>query len=419
MKAGGGGLAGVVLVVLLAAVVSSGTPLAAPSVNRAAPAPSRLALGTLVSRPEHSNAEAAVGIRDAMVELSWAKLEPEPGKFDVQYIAAMRTQIGALRNTGRVLTLGLGLEDAPDWLLALPDSRFVNQRGEVSSEPDLVFDQRLRDRASDYLTRVGVEFGFGGFAFVRLNSGASSELTYPDTGDDWAFDTEARNGPGMSIGMARNPAPGWQPANGPLDEGTASAWAAWYVGALADLVRWQIGVLSGLGFRGTYQVLTPGVGLRPTEFAAALRQQPPKPVGLLGVGAVWALFYSQLPRRSDIMAYVTSTADSSGDNDLCAATDRSVPLTSDAVEEWSAARWISRIADENGFAKGGENPGWGIQPFLNASYRDRSGTGMLASAVRQARTCGFQVLYWAHDDQLWDGTASFDEFARQAQADHG
>jgi len=41
---------------------------------------------------------------------------------------------------------------------------------------------------------------------------------------------------------------------------------------------------------------------------------------------------------------------------------------------------------------------------------------MLASAVRQARSCHFTTFYWAHDKQLWDGTVPFTAFADQVAA---
>ncbi len=36
-----------------------------------------------------------------------------------------------------------------------------------------------------------------------------------------------------------------------------------------------------------------------------------------------------------------------------------------------------------------------------------SAAGMMASALRQARSCKFTVFYWAHDVHLWDGTIPF------------
>ena len=36
---------------------------------------------------------------------------------------------------------------------------------------------------------------------------------------------------------------------------------------------------------------------------------------------------------------------------------------------------------------------------------------MMASALRQVRSCKFRVFYWAHDVHLWDGTIPFTQYA--------
>ena len=59
----------------------------------------------------------------------------------------------------------------------------------------------------------------------------------------------------------------------------------------------------------------------------------------------------------------------------------------------------------------GENPGWHQSGALDARYVDPSDTGMLAAAVRQARSCRLATFYWAHDAQLWDGTVPFARYA--------
>jgi hypothetical protein len=76
--------------------------------------------------------------------------------------------------------------------------------------------------------------------------------------------------------------------------------------------------------------------------------------GVMGAGAAWQLLYSRLPRRPDLIAYVSSVADGSGNNDTCEPDDRSVPLTAEAVENWSATRWIARLAHEYGLPVSGE-----------------------------------------------------------------
>ena len=78
---------------------------------------------------------------------------------------------------------------------------------------------------------------------------------------------------------------------------------------------------------------------------------------------------------------------------------------------WSSIRWIATLARRNGCAVSGENPGWHQSSALDARYVDFSDTGMMAAAVRQARSCGLDTFYWAHDAQLWDGTVPFARYA--------
>jgi hypothetical protein len=35
----------------------------------------------------------------------------------------------------------------------------------------------------------------------------------------------------------------------------------------------------------------------------------------------------------------------------------------------------------------------------------------MAAALAQARGCGFRSFYWAHAEQLWDGTVPFEVYA--------
>jgi hypothetical protein len=40
-----------------------------------------------------------------------------------------------------------------------------------------------------------------------------------------------------------------------------------------------------------------------------------------------------------------------------------------------------------------------------------SDDGMMAVALRQARSCGFRTFYWAHDAQSWAGTMAFESYS--------
>lgn len=386
----------------------------APQADGAPGAPSSVTFGTLVSLPERSTDEVRAGVTAAMVELAWSRAEPREGVFDEDYLRSVRAQVDSLRASGRSITLGLGLHATPRWVLDLPGGRYVDELGNVSDEANLVFNQPSRLAAEGYFARLADVLDLGRIDDVRLTSGGSAEVLYPPGGGYWAFDPNALGGGDRPPTLAPNPAPGRRPGDPAVDAGAAREWLRWYVSALDDVVAWQADILSGLGFRGRYQVLTPGVGVRPAELDAALRSGLPR--GLAGVGAVWDVFYEQLPQRSDLVAYVSSVADGSGGDDLCEPGDAAVPLDSGEVRSWSSTRWITRIAGEHGLPVAGENPGWNQSAELNRAYTDLSDNGMLARAVKQAAACDFSAFYWAHDTQLWDGTIPFSAYATRIAA---
>jgi hypothetical protein len=275
-----------------------------------------------------------------------------------------------------------------------------------------VFSQAVRRAAAGYLSLVAARLPLDRFWAVRLTSGGGPEMLYPDGGTFWAFGEAALTGDGLSPGMTPNPLPGWRPGRPGFDPSQIDRWVNWYVGGLADVTRWQMRTLARLGFTGYHQVLTPGSGTRPGGLARALQNNLPDD-GTTGVGAVWDRYYAMLP-PGRVMAYISSVADLSGGDDEPRPSDIAIPLTSPVTDSWSATRWITRIARGHGLPLGGENPGYGAPASLNAHYTDASPSGMMASALRQARAAGFTVFYWAHDIQLWDGTLPFSRYATWA-----
>jgi hypothetical protein len=194
-------------------------------------------------------------------------------------------------------------------------------------------------------------------------------------------------------------------------------WADWYVHGLDDVVAWQMRFINSLGFAGYYQLLTPGSGTKPERYASDVANYLPD--GVTGVGAVWHKFYADLPDRRRVVAYVSSMANETSGDQSCAAGDGTVPLTGRAVNGWQAARWIARIAKEYHLPASGENPGYNYPSRLNGHYRDTSSSGMMAASIRQMSSCGFQGMYWAHDQRLWDGTVSFSRYAGWISATNG
>lgn len=360
--------------------------------------------GTLQADPAHAAYEAAHGGRAAMLELGWDQYETADGVFNATYATNMRNQLTSLRAAGLQVTLGLGIHYPPAWVKALANSHYVNQSGATSTDVNVVFNQAIRVKVATYLARVNADLGLNNFAAIRLTSGGNGELLYPGGGAYWAFDPNAQNGVNMPPSMARNPFPGWKPGKHTITTAQVRQWADWYVGALDNVVDWQIGQFNRLGFTGLYQILTPGSGVRPDGYTNAINNYLPN--GVAGVGAVWQTLYAKLPAadRARSEVYVSSVADHSGGDDSCAAGDPVMSVTDPVMDSWSATRWQARLATAYGMTVGGENPGY--PGSFDTWYRDTSSTGMMATATRQAHACHLSHFYWAHDVRLWDGTVA-------------
>jgi hypothetical protein len=361
--------------------------------------------GTLDTQAKTAATERKDGISVAMFELNWASFEPSEGVFNAAYMATMRSYLRAFRAAGMRVTLGLGLEDTPSWVFALPDSRYVNEDGDSSGEADFVFSAAVRRAAAAYLARVAADLPMPDFWAIRLTSGGDEEMLYPPGGTYWAFGNSAMTGAGLPATMTPNPFPNWRPGRPGLTAAQINRWVNWYVGGLDNVTNWEMQVLSGLGFAGYYQAVTPGSGTRPDVLSAEERHNLPD--GTTGVGAVWDRYYALLPDKTKVVAYVSSVADESGADDSCQPGDDLLPLTSSVMDSWSATRWVSRIAAAEGLQVAGENAGYSMPVGLDFQYTNIGSTGMMADAVRQAISCKFQVFYWAHDVNLWNGTIPY------------
>jgi hypothetical protein len=364
--------------------------------------------GTLGSIPEHAAAEHAAGVTGATLELDWSQYEPGNGVFSANYIAMIKNRLAVFRAAGQTMTLALGIHYTPGWVRTLPDAIAVDEHGVQLPGIDMVFSQPVRDAVAIYFAHLQQDLDLRNFTYIRLTSGGNAEMLYNTSGSYAAFSNAARNGQFMAAGMAPNPLPNWRPGTRGQRATQVRAWADWYVSALSDVTKWQIRVLDGLGFTGTYQTITPGAGVRPYEYDRAIRANLPD--GLLGIGGAWARYYAGLAGLKRIMIYVSSIADGSAADNACAGTDKSAAVTSSVANPWSATRWQSRLADEYGFSKGGENPGYGDGIAVSPYYGDTSDKGMLAVALRQVESCGLTVFNWAHDEHLWregPGVAAF------------
>jgi hypothetical protein len=411
-----GGVA-MVGIAVLGLTLALGTASAA---DTSAPRTGAILFGTLDTQPATVAAEAGSSdVSVAMFEFDWESFEPSQGVFSSSYLATMEGYLQAYQAAGMKVTLGLGLEDPPSWVFSLPDATYVNQYGAQSNEANFVFSAAVRRAAAGYLAQIAADIPLSNFWAIRLTSGGDSEMLYPGDGKYWAFDNAALTGNGLAAGMTPNPDPNWTPGTYGLSQAQIDAWVNWYVGGLDNVTNWQMQTLNGLGFNGYYETVTPGSGTRPDGLALDERFNLPDD-GTTGMGAVWDRYYAMLPDKTNVIAYISSVADNSGRNDDCQSFDTSIPLTSPAMDSWSATRWISAVAHQNGLLVGGENPGYGMPAMFDFDYLNTSSTGMMSDALGQAQSCGFEVFYWAHDYHLWDGTLPFslyaDSIARYATA---
>jgi hypothetical protein len=398
------------VIAIAAALVLGTAALVAGLQASAAPATPTL-FGTLDTQPTTIAAEAGSSdVSMAMFEYNWASFEPSPGVFSASYLATMKSELAAYQAAGMKVTLGLGLQNPPSWVTSLADGTYIDQTGAHSSEANFVFSAAVRQAAAGYLKQVAADIPLSNFYAVRLTSGGDGEMLYPGGGAYWAFDKAALTGTGLAAGMTRNPDPSWTPGTAGLSQTQIAAWVNWYVRGLDNVTNWQMQTLSGLGFNGYYETVTPGSGTRPDDLTQT-EQHNLSNDGTTGVGAVWNLYYAMLPTKTNVIAYISSVADNSGANDDCQSSDTGVSLTSSTMDSWSATRWISAVAHHDGLALGGENPGYGIPASIDSFYTNTSSTGMMATALGQAQSCGFQVYYWAHDIHLWDGTLPFSLYA--------
>ena len=394
-----------VIVSIAMALALGGLALMLSFNAHATPAPTTL-WGTLDTQTNTAATEDQAGVTMAMFEFNWASFEPSNGQFSASYLATMRSELAAYQAAGQRVTLGLGTQDPPSWVFSLANSTYVDQDGNISTEADWVFSAAVRSAAAVYFNKIAADFPLTDFWAIRITSGGDPEMLYPGGGTYWAFNPSALSGKGLPAGIKANPFPTWTPGTAGLTPAQITTWVNWYIGGLDNVTNWQMKKLSGLGFTGYYETVTPGSGTRPDDLTQT-EQANLSNDGTTGVGAVWNLYYAMLPNKVNVIAYISSVADQSGGNDSCEASDASLPLTDTAMDSWSAPRWISRIAVANSLLVSGENPGYELPSSLDSFYTNTSSAGMMADAIRIAKSCNFTVFYWAHDVHLWDGTLPF------------
>ncbi|HEX4202857.1 MAG TPA: hypothetical protein VHZ51_01375, partial [Ktedonobacteraceae bacterium] len=323
----------------------------------------------------------------------------------------------------------------PSWVMNLAGARYVNQYGVNApptwaggyEEPNFIFSQTVRGRVAQFETHMMHQFasdpaiGFKNIWAVRYVNGSLGEVLYPPADDQrghtnsyWGFDANAQGqAADRPATIPANPFPGWKPGEKtyhgqPFSTTQVQQWYSWYLNAHTDFVNWHTQLYRdprGINYQGYLQLQTPGFGARAFEYRGSISHYldgSQDPNGTVARAAVWYELYPALTNRTNVVAYVSSMADSSGipQDDGCHGGESLVDYNTDPqVNNWSAARYITGLADKYGMQKNGENPGLG-DPHLNAAAYNAL---MLQKAASQMASCNFQGMFWAHDSDLYSG----------------
>ena len=325
------------------------------------------------------------------------RLRARPRRVERGLHPRQQERLHALLASNRRVSLALGLHYSPDWVFDRPRQPL-----------------RRRPRADLRATQRRVQPGRPGRGgaihgsrsrptWASTTSGPSgspqvdlAEVLYPEGGSYWAFDANALGGAVLPPSLRPNPLPGWRPGGTDVPVSAVANWADWYVSALADVVDLADEDVGDLGFTGYFEVLTPGSGVRPPRTAAVDNHLPPWPTWS---GSRLGPTYAALPGPECRGLCVVGGRPLGGDDSCTARQTGRRPrrsgcraLVGDPLDQPVRGRVRLRQA-------GGE-PRLRRVVTLGGHYRDASADGMMAAAVRQSRDCGFQGLYWAHDEQL-------------------
>jgi hypothetical protein len=360
--------------------------------------------GTLQSSVGRLDTSYAAGLRLATMDLSWSRYETADGTYNQAYINELKAEYAAFRAKGMQVILGLGVQYPPDWLLALPNARYVNQYGTpyVSTDSgkkigNMVFNQALRDQYKTYLQRLFNDLGTDFYA-VRLG-GWYGELNYPEhsfggrTNCYWGFDPVAKGSAGgLAAGLSPNPVPSWTPGAASANHDSARRFADWYMESLQNYHDWQITTVRQL-YSGKMAMMYPSWGVRPGQLDAAINADLN--------GSTSAEQNGEVQRGYDFARYVAGITDP---NTVVYSTWIDAPFGNDnSTEEkdWRPIHWLSVLGDRNSrrLKAWGENTG-------NANLAD------MQFSFAQAAKYSDLGLVWAFEPQLYDGQhATIDQLA--------
>lgn len=371
------------------------------------PAPPALSppLGVMLPDDRYIDTDRAAGVSIRVLEVEWGKWAPTAAGFDPTYKATLKAQVAGWLAKGYRVGIGSGLQYAPPWVTSLPAGQLVDQVGN-RGKANIVFSPAVRAAAGAFITDLAATFQ-GQAEFVRIGTSENGEcyLANPAAGAPngeswWAFDTAAQTTPAAVTGAC--PMPGWAPGtptwNGqPVTAAQAGAWWGWYQGAVINCLTWQIATIRAAGFRGKIHCPMPGIGLgvylHNKRIANLLTPDPWDGPHAMATACCWYLIAPALAAVDrNLVLDSSSLGDSSTDNGSQPGDD-TLPLgqADPWQSKWSGTRWLAYLARRNGLSIVGENSG-------------NTPAAQIPQIVTCARNSGLDMLLWAWDYQLYDGT---------------
>lgn len=369
------------------------------------------AYGTLQTSPTRLATTTAAGVDLATFDVAWKRFEPVEGQVDTTYVQELRSTLGQYRAAGMRVVLNTGVHHPPSWLFTYPNSRYVDQHGDVYAPletgkkiANMVFNQQMRDKQAAYLARL---FGALGTDFygVRLGGGWYGELNYPEhtyngrTNAYWGFDPLALGtAAGRPATVPANPVPSWLPGTPSTDHDAARRFADWYLSSLRDYHDWQITTVRRL-YAGRLLMMYPSWGVRPGQLDAAVNADLD--------GTTSAERNGEVQRGFDVARFIGGITDPGV---VVYTTWLNADASADSGTDaryWSPVKYLSSLAKNRAMPLevSGENTG-----------RDTVADVELTFA--QARKHGLAAVVWAFEPELYGGVyASIDDLAAAIRAD--
>lgn len=350
-------------------------------------------VGVLNPTPQTATSLAASGITTVNLQLGWDAAQPSAGGLNPYYLAEVRSAYTTYRTAGLRVVLDPGLQYPPEWVVALPNSRFVNQYGEsftattASGENvvDGVWNPRVRDAQSRYLAALGSALGKRSFAAVRVGGLLTGELRYPRANEGGRVDAWWAFGP---LAQASSPVPGYRPGQAGRTAARDAAFVGYY---LDSLVGYQDFLVKSTraAFDGDLMLMYPSFGVRPGDQDGLVRS------GL----ATTAVRYSEVVQGVDFArlvsrypAYLKAGYGRTG-RLIAYTTWLDGPQYSTEPTGLSPIGYLAHLAGPVSMPLGGEN-----------TASTASSTEALALSQQRARSLRLVALFWFNEPEPRENT---------------